>query len=62
MQDLPISPGVLAQEAGLTYGRIIQLIHEFKIAATRIGPKTWIISRAEADRWLRERERLKEVR
>jgi len=57
MNDLPVSPGVLAQESGLSYERIIQLIHEFKIAAVKMGPKTWVISRQEADRFIEERRK-----
>ncbi len=47
----------LADESGLTEGRIRQLIGEGRIKATRLGARNHVITRAEAERFKAERER-----
>ena len=47
----------LADESGLTEGRIRQLIGEGRIKATRLGARNHVITRVEAERFKSERER-----
>ena len=50
-EDL-LSPQMVANELGVTYGRVCQLIHENRINAIRIGPKTLIIRRTDLEEFL----------
>jgi hypothetical protein len=52
-----LNPQLLADECELTLGRIHQLIRAGTIRATRLGKWTYVISRQEAERFKRERER-----
>jgi hypothetical protein len=47
----------LAAGAGLTEGRIRQLIGEGRIKATRLGARNHVITRQEAERYKAERLR-----
>jgi excisionase family DNA binding protein len=47
----------LAAEAGVTVGRIHQLLQEGRIKSTRVGERVLVITRQEANRYLAERQR-----
>jgi excisionase family DNA binding protein len=52
-----LTPRALADECGVTVGRIHQLIQAGRIRATRLGEKNFIITRADADAFKAERQR-----
>jgi excisionase family DNA binding protein len=47
----------LAAEAGVTVGRIHQLLQSGRIKSTRVGERVLVITRQEAERFKAERQR-----